>query len=304
MDDLKQSLQHDLALAGFKSEVVPIRHLRDLQSELQTLTSNNDIPKEFYDDQFSDFCFQLPEILPAAKSIIVIASHQPNLILKFHLNGKKIPVVLPSNYPDETDRKFLKIISTFLVKKGYGMCEAVLPVKTLAVHAALAFYGRNNIAYIDKWGSYFRLKAFFSDMPCSSDTWREFVLSDICKKCKACLNQCPTQAICRDRFLIKHERCLTYINESVNDFPEWIEPEWHHCLIGCMVCQDVCPLNKEQKNMSRESYEFSEDETRLLLKGKTRNKLPYHIALKLKKLGILDDYVAIQRNLKALIYKN
>lgn len=303
MHNLKESLQNYLLNTGFKSEVVSIGHIEDLKLELETLLRNDELKQVFYDDQLSDFHFQLPGELPSARSIIITASHQPKVIVKFNLNGKKISVVIPPTYSYESDRETFDVLSDFLSEYGYSVCQAVLPVKALAVHSGLAFYGKNNITYIKNWGSFFRLKAFFSDMPCPSDNWREFTLAEACKKCLACANQCPTQAICQERFLIEHERCLTYLNESVDDFPEWVDPQWHHCLIGCMACQEICPLNKDVKNMSRYDCEFNEDETCMILNGVAKNKLPDETLLKLKNLDIFDDYIAIQRNLKVLIYK-
>ncbi|UCF64418.1 MAG: 4Fe-4S binding protein [bacterium] len=303
MDDLKHSLKNHLRSAGYKIEIVSIHRLRDLRSEMGTLISNNDISKEFCDEKLSDFCFQIPEVLPAAKSIIITAIPQLKVTVEFSLNGVKIPVVIPPTYSSETDGEFFEIISAFLAQHGYSVCNAFLPAKALAVHAGLAFYGRNNIAYTNDWGSYFKLKAFYTDMPCFSDNWQEFSVADRCKKCKSCINHCPTQAISQDRFLIKHERCLTYLNESINDFPEWVDPNWHHCLIGCMVCQDVCPLNQDLKDQSKAGCEFTEAETRQILRSLAKDKLSGNIVTKLKRLDIFDEYIAIQRNLKAVISK-
>ena len=69
-----------------------------------------------------------------------------------------------------------------------------------------------------------------------------------------------------------------------------------------MACQDVCPLNKEVKGMESEGCEFYEVETRMILEGTAREDLPMNIIFKLKKLNMFDDYIAIQRNLNALIY--
>ena len=153
-----------------------------------------------------------------------------------------------------------------------------------------------------EWGSYFRLKAFFSDMPCDSDHWYQFRMAELCQRCTACLKNCPTRAIQKDKFTIHHEHCLTYLNESVKNFPDWIEPEWHHCLIGCLACQEICPLNKEVKGMECEGGKFNEVETRMILEGTPREQLPANIAIKLKKIDLFDDYIPIQRNLNALIY--
>jgi len=301
MNNLKLDMQNRLLMAGFKSEIISISHILQLQSEIENL-KNNEIDQEFYEDQLAEFNFHTPEELPGTKSIIIVASWQPKVNVGFQVDGKKIRLVIPPIYSYKTDRESYKIISDFLSAYKYKAIEAVLPLKSLAVHSGLAVYGRNNITYIHGWGSFFRLKAYFSDMPCPSDNWQNFTLADICKKCKSCVNSCPTRAIHQDRFLIKQERCLTYFNESTNDFPDWIESGWHNCLIGCMACQDVCPLNKEVKGMESEGCEFYEVETRMILEGTAREDLPMNIIFKLKKLNMFDDYIAIQRNLNALIY--
>lgn len=88
-----------------------------------------------------------------------------------------------------------------------------------------------------------------------------------------------------------------------NEFPEWIDPTWHNCLIGCMICQDVCPVNKDYTNWIVPRGEFSEEETLLILKGTSINKFPYETIEKLKKLYLLDSYSLLQRNLRVLISK-
>jgi len=79
-----------------------------------------------------------------------------------------------------------------------------------------------------------------------------------------------------DRFLVHIERCLTFHNEHPADvpFPEWIDPSWHNCLVGCMVCQKVCPANKKVLNWIEPGPIFSEDETKLLVKGTILDDLP------------------------------
>ena len=43
--------------------------------------------------------------------------------------------------------------------------------------------------------------------------------------------------------MIRHDLCLTMINESDEPFPEWVRPESHTCAVGCLECQRVCPQN-------------------------------------------------------------
>jgi len=96
---------------------------------------------------------------------------------------------------------------------------------------------------------------------------------------------------------------LTFFNEKSGDFPEWVDPSWHNCLIGCMICQDICPVNKDHTNWIVEGGKFLEEETLIILKGVLKDKLPLDTIEKLKKLYMLNNYNLLQRNLRVLINK-
>jgi hypothetical protein len=63
--------------------------------------------------------------------------------------------------------------------------------------------------------------------------------------------KCPTAAIKPDQFLLHAEYCLTFHNEKRGEFPEWIGTPAHHCLVGCMRCQIICPENKPHRRRRR-----------------------------------------------------
>ena len=201
-------------------------------------------------DKITHLKFSPPADLTSAQSIIITAVQQPRLTVTFHYQGQTIQSYVPPTYSHKTDEMALELLSQYLHEKGYRIHQTALPEKSLAVHSGLASYGKNNITYIDDWGSFFRLKAFISDLPSKLDQWNAFTVMDICHRCRACRKACPTGAISEDRFVIHHKRCLTYMNEKPDPFPDWIEPSWHNCFIGCMECQDHCPLNKTFKNVT------------------------------------------------------
>jgi len=308
MDRVIKELDQHLANTDFKSSIVSIQHLPDLRWDLENLLEQGTLSRDFYDEIVSRynlyFNFEPPADFPMAKSIIITAALQPKVSVKFQLSGKAYGVIIPPTYLNDTDKEASNILSLYLGRYDYKIYTAKLPVKLLAVHSRLASYGRNNLAYIDGWGSFFRLKAFFSDIPCIEDNWREVRMMDCCNKCAACINKCPTGVIRQDRFLISAEKCLTFFNEKSDDFPEWINPGWHNCFIGCMICQDVCPVNKDYTKYIIPGGEFSEEETLMMIKGVSKDKLSLETIEKLKKLCLLDDYNILQRNLEVLIRKN
>ena len=150
-------------------------------------------------------------------------------------------------------------------------------------------------------GSYHRLTVFASDLPCDHDTWQELKILEKCSNCKACQNDCPTAAIGNDRFVIKAERCLTYINEQLDPFPDWIDSKSHNSIIGCMRCQSVCPENKKFNAAIKNKDEFSKTETSLILKGIPFEELPEKLQQKFNDLGLTYYYKHFPRNLSALI---
>lgn len=119
----------------------------------------------------------------------------------------------------------------------------------------------------------------------------------------ACLRNCPTGAISTDRFLLHAERCITFYNERSGDFPGWIEPRWHNCLVGCLHCQSVCPENKDFLDWIEEKEEFSEEETTLLLEVKKSRRFPSSLLTKLVQLELVDYADFLPRNLRVLFNK-
>ena len=126
-----------------------------------------------------------------------------------------------------------------------------------------------------------------------------------CDQCKACLHSCPTGAIDPDRFLLHTERCLTLHNEEPQHvpFPQWVDPSWHNCLVGCLECQRVCPENGEVKDWIVGDEVFSEEETALLLDGVAIDELPSATAAKVIRLDLTDLLEFLPRNLSALLSK-
>ena len=76
---------------------------------------------------------------------------------------------------------------------------------------------------------------------------------------------------------------------------------WHNCLVGCLLCQKVCPQNKEFVNWVEDGEQFSEEETALVLKGVPLDQLPADTSAKWRNLGLDEDYGIYPRNLRALL---
>jgi epoxyqueuosine reductase len=97
------------------------------------------------------------------------------------------------------------------------------------------------------------------------------------------------------------ERCINYHKERSGDLPDWIEPSWHDCLVGCLQCQKVCPQNVRFKNRIEKEVEFSNNETKLILKGVPIEQLPEDTVKMLEKLDIIDYLEFISRDLSIFV---
>jgi len=288
---------------GWKARIVPIGRLADLREAVRGRYEAGLIDGALFREQLASFSFQPPAELPQARSILVVAVPTPQMRVVFRRRGESVAVVVPPTYVSYTPRAegVRAVLEAWLRREGFRLAKPQLPLKTLAVCSGLAEYGRNNICYVAGMGSFLELVGAVSDLPCEADPWREPRALARCESCVACLRRCPTGAIGEDRFLLRAERCLTYHNEAAADFPAWIEPSWHHCLIGCMRCQTVCPENRAVVDWIEDLAEFSEPETALFLERVPLERLPAATAAKLRSLEINEDYGLLCRNLSMVL---
>jgi epoxyqueuosine reductase len=172
----------------------------------------------------------------------------------------------------------------------------------VAVAAGLARYGINNIAYVEGLGSYLQLAACVTDVaPPADAVFLEAQRLGRCGGCTACLHACPTGAIPGDRFVLHADRCLTAVNESEEPFPQWVDPAWHACAVGCLRCQQVCPENAAVTLRVEAPQLFGEIESVAILAAAEPASLAPETREKLAACGL--DYAPgiIARNLRAFL---
>jgi len=290
---------------GYKGTIVTANRIPDLQNSIKKLNDEKLLDPEFYNEYKKYFEFEPKTDFGEVKSLFMVAVPQPQYEIVFTWKNKAVPLKIPPTYLHGraliSDTK--AILTDLLKPSGYSVEFARLPQKTLAVRAGLAEYGRNNITYVKGMGSFHRLITFYSDFPYEHDDWQELRMMDLCKECSACVQKCPTGAIPKDRFLLRVERCLTFHNEHPADvpFPNWIDPSWHNCLVGCLHCQKVCPANTKIINWTEPGPTFSEEETKLLLNGTTIENLPDETKSKVEEHNLANYLFVYPRNLGVIL---
>ena len=297
-----ETIKQLMSQNGYEFRTVSITRLSELQEDVA-----RPIRQGLIDRQLSDrwhFYMRANEDLPEAKAIITAAVPQPITRITFEWKGRIFPADIYPNYIyAEDERRIEELLSSVLKKNNHKLVKASLAHKTLAVRSGLAEYGRNNISYVQGLGSFYRLVAFYTDLPCEEETWRESRAMKACENCTLCLEDCPTGSITIDRFLIRAENCLGWRNDLESDNPYWVkyQPDYPTAFIGCMVCQSICPVNKPYLDNVVEGPSFSEEETGQILDAVPLEELSPGI---MAKLGVSDGvYPLIPANLKALMEK-
>ncbi len=295
----------DLHEQGYRASVVSVTHLPDLREGIEGPRREGLLDAALGRQYLDAFRFCPPDDLQDARSVIVVAVPQPAVRFTFHRQGAPRHAVVPPTYlhAARIDEQVRALLAGTLAPAGYRVALATLPKKLLAVRSGLAAYGRNNVTYIPGLGSFHRLVAFYSDLPCPEDRWQAVRMMERCESCTACLHHCPAGAIVADRFLIHAERCLTFHNEQPAhaSFADWIDPAWHNAIVGCMHCQRVCPANRDLLGCLEEGTMFSEQETDLLLEGVALERLPSELAEKLHRSDLMRLTDVLTRNLRMLL---
>jgi len=244
------------------------------------------------------FEFDPPKSLPDARSIVVLARPQKIAAVGFRRKGRVVDILIPTGYVDDEvtlDGLKARIARDILKNPAAKLERARLPLKTLANRCGLAEHGKNNITFVEGFGSFHALSAFYTDMT-MEDQWGPLRMLRECKGCSICLKDCPTGAISESNFVIDVGKCLTLYNEIPEAFPAWLEPKVHHTLVGCLRCQRGCPPNAAGIASIEKLADLSEEESALVLEGGQDKALQESIAVKLKRFLAVTDFPPFFRN--------
>jgi epoxyqueuosine reductase len=298
------SVLDELAAAGWTARVVAVERLDDLRGRVAGVLASGELPGPTSAHLAEQVTFAWPVEVAPARSVVVGATARPLTRATLTVEGEPREVVVPPHYagyhtvPDG----LAAALSAALQPTGHKAARFEPPLKTLAACAGLARYGRNNIAYVPSLGSYLMLAACATDAPPPQDAgWDEPLQLDRCERCSACIRACPGGAIRPDRFLLQTDRCLTSVNEDEAPFPDWVDPAWHHCAVGCLRCQQVCPENSGVELQVAPAEVFDARETAAILAATPGAELAAATREKLGRCGL--DYAPglIARNLHALL---
>ncbi|MEW5982988.1 MAG: 4Fe-4S double cluster binding domain-containing protein [Acidobacteriota bacterium] len=294
------------ARRGYRVAFASADVLGQVQDRLGRLSADGAFAPGFAESQLGGFDYPDSGGRRPARTVAVVAVSRPAWVVRFDTTKGGVDAVLPPTYV-EYRRLFEELRLDLIEALGGRIAVSTLavPLKSLAAAAGLVSYGRNNLAYVQPFGSYAQLAAYLIDAP-AEDSPRAIGFErmlDRCATCQACVKACPTGAISGDRFLLRADRCYTVISESSGPLPTDPRPPSPDCLIGCLACQVICPENRGLLERWPTSFAFTAEETAALAApGRIpEGPLSDSIDAKFASLELTEGVPLLRRNLRRLL---
>ncbi len=188
-----------------------------------------------------------PKLLQDPKSVVKDAKTVILLLMPYRPARAEdcCEAVISNYYPVSHEAyKRAKVLSGLLLREGFSAVSNVqLPLKKLLLDFGLGDMGLNSLIAIPKLGSAFHVQAIVTNaqFEYTHVAQKGIPSAQRCKNCLRCVSACPTGAI-RGDFSIEVQKCLRAVSET-DPIPEAYEALIGNRLLGCDLCQSVCPAN-------------------------------------------------------------
>jgi epoxyqueuosine reductase len=133
-----------------------------------------------------------------------------------------------------------RLVADYLRRRGFRVVTGAHR-KEAAVRAGLGMIGKHDLVINPTYGSWVAYQTLITDAGLEPD--RPFT-EDLCGDCAICLSACPTKALHAPHRL-DPRRCIAYLLTD-RGTPQACWPLMDNWILGCDVCQERCPRNRER----------------------------------------------------------
>jgi epoxyqueuosine reductase len=188
------------------------------------------------------------QLVPGARSVICLGMYYdpPSTGASGCLTGRISRYARGDDYHGLIKSRLAEFWQTFQHHAGgdvggrYYVDTAPVLERELAARAGLGWWGKNTVLINRRTGSYF----FLAEVITTAELELNEPATDHCGSCTRCLDACPTNAF-PEPYVLDARRCISYLNiELKSSIPEELRHGMGDWLLGCDICQDVCPWNR------------------------------------------------------------
>jgi epoxyqueuosine reductase len=255
-----------VGVAPVESYTDYLRHVADRLAETGATLSDYMIAPG--DDAFFERLSDARFALPSARSIIILGVYAYDQAAIYHDSGRKLQGKIARTYRYyPVVRQIAESVRDILRKVGYdAQYGQDVPLKHVAHRIGLGCYGKNGILMTSKFGTYVGLRNVLTDACLEPD---EHPTIDLCGDCDLCLRACPTGALYAP-YKVDASLCLNPVTRSEDPVSPETRSRMRNWIIGCDICQEVCPVNRRLVTRppdSRAAYEPAHHASHSLLGG-------------------------------------